>query len=237
MKPLLTSIFILAIPVTSAHAALSISNGDFETGGGSNIQNVTGWFDANAGGFWEGSWQSNAQSPNGTNVAIFSSFQADDFGAPTPNVNDGGYLYQSIGTADGLTSISIKFDWGSPTDDNIGRDLGLTVGIYAYDGLGGFSAADATDVRGTSGVTLLGSVSFTSLANTRPAGGTMIVDNVATFDLTGAGSQELFLRFNNYLPSGTESWPVLDNVSIVPEPSAALLSSIGLLGLLHRRRR
>ena len=219
-----------------ANADLSVTNGDFESGGGSNVENVTDWFDFNTGNFWEGAWQSDAQSVNGTNQIVFSSFEADDFGAPTPNVNDGSYLYQSIGTADGLSAADVIFDWGAPTDDGGGRFLGITVGIYAYDGVSGFSAADGTDVRGGSGVTLLDSQTFTIGSST--AGGQMEIGTVASLDLSGAGTQELFLRFNGYLPGAGESWPTLDNVSIVsvPEPSGLAILALAGLAVLNRRR-
>ena len=193
--------------------AFSITNGDFETGGGANIQDVTAWFDNNTGGFWEGTWQSNAQSFNGTNVAIFSSFEADDFGTPTPDANDGGYLYQNIGTASGASTLDVEFDWGAPSDDPGGRNLGMTVGIYAYNGTGAFTPADDTDVRGADGVTLLDSATFTIASST--AGGQELTDVLASLDISAAGSQQLFLRFNSYLPGSTDAWPTLDNVRLV----------------------
>ncbi|QDU57207.1 beta strand repeat-containing protein [Aeoliella mucimassa] len=197
---------------TSA-GTLSITNGNFENGGGANIEDVTGWFDLNNGNFWEGTWQSNAQTTNGTNTAIFSSFEADDFGNPTPDPNDGGYLYQPIGTAGGLTSLDVKFDWGAPTDDPGGRNLGMTVGVYAYNGTGTFVPGDNADVRGADGVTLLDSASYQIASST--AGGQELTDVLASLDLTGAGNQQLFLRFNNYLPGSTDGWPTLDNVGLV----------------------
>ena len=209
----LAVVLTLSVASQSALGQLVITNGDFETGGGANLENVNSWFDFNTGNFWEGAWQSNAQSFNGTNQIVFSSFEADDFGAPTPDVNDGCYLYQSIGTANGADSVDISFDWGAPTDDPGGRFLGMTVGIYAYDGVGAFTAADGTDVRGAAGVTLLDSQSFTIASST--ASGQMVTGVVATLDLSAAGSQELFLRFNGYLPGTGESWPTLDNVSIL----------------------
>ncbi len=215
-NPLLAGIlggYLAALP--AARAQLEILNGDFEFGGGANIADVADWFDNNTGGFFEGAWQSNSQSFNGTNQVIFSSFEADEFGAPTPDVDDGCYLYQGIGTADGASELNIQFDWGSPTDDDVNRDLGVTVGVYAYDGIGAFVPGDDSDVRGAAGVTLLDSVTFTSAAGTRPAGGTMFVGTTANLNLTGAGGQELFLRFNGYLPTTTESWPTVDNVVIL----------------------
>jgi len=164
---------------------------------------------------------------------VFSSYEADDFRVPSPNPNDGSFLYQSIGTADGLSSIQIGFDWGAPDDANAGLEIGITIGIYAYDGQGGFIPADDVDVRGASGVTLLDSVSFTT--TTTGIDG-QIGTEIATLDLSGAGSQELFLRFNSFNPGNTESWPVLDNVHIVPEPAAMALFGLALAGLLGFRR-
>lgn len=231
---------LLATAATSASAALSVSNGDFETGGGNNINNVTGWFEKTTGGFWEGAWQTNngAVTPNASNVVVFSSFQADDFGMPAANANDGSFLYQSIGTADGATSLQVNFDFGAPNDDPGGRALGVTVGIYAYDGVGAFTAGDDIDVRGGAGITLLDSESFT-LTSTGVDG--LISSVSSTLDLSGAGSQQIFLRFNGYTAGGTESWPVIDNVAItaVPEPGsfAALAGGIAVAAVALRRRR
>ena len=231
---------IRAAAIPSAFAALSVTNGDFETGGGDNINNVAGWFDKTTGaGFWEGAWQTNAGfiTPNGTNVVVFSSFQSDDFGMPSADANDGSYLYQAIGTADGATALDVSFDWGAPNDDPGGRLLGITVGVYAFDGVGSFSAGDDVDVRGGSGITFLDSVSFTT-TSTGVDG--MIGSVSSTLDLSGAGSQQLFLRINGYTAGGTESWPVVDNVAItaVPEPgSFAALAGVGALAAVALRRR
>ena len=95
------------------------------------------------------------------------------------------------------------FDWGAPTNDPGGRFLGMTVGTHAYDGVGAFTPADGTDVRGAAGVTLLDSASFTIASST--AGGQMIAGVVATLDRSAAGTQERFLRFNGFLPGTGES--------------------------------
>ena len=218
--------------VPAVRAALVITDGDFETSV-NNADDVASWYDYNPGNFWEGAWGNSAVSPNGTLGVVFSSFQSDDFGTPTSDVNDGCYIYQSIGTADGLTSLEIGFDWGSPTDDGGGRALGLTIGIYAYDGVSGFTAADSTDVRGGAGITLLDSQSYTM---TSPGGGNIVADT-ATLDLAAAGTQELFLRINGYTAGATESWPFVDNVSIIPEPATfGLMGVFGTAALFMRRR-
>ncbi|QDU57205.1 hypothetical protein [Aeoliella mucimassa] len=238
MKKLVFAFSCVAVLAAASvgSAALVVTNGDFETGGGENLENVTDWSDYNTGNFWEGAWQTNADwiSPNGTNVAMFSSFESDDFGTPTNDVNDGSYLYQSFGTADGAASVDIQFDWGAPNDDPGGRELGMTVGIYAYDGSTGFTPGDGSDVRGATGVTMLDSASYT-LSSTGVDG--LVVTERTTLSLAGAGTQELFLRFNGYIPGTTEAWPMLDNVSIVPEPASVLMCVLGGIAVLAWRRK
>ncbi len=226
----------LSLLSPAAFGALAITNGDFETGGGNNIDDVTSWFDNSNGTFWQGTWQTNAATitPNDTNVVILGSYESGAIQSTTSaNVNDGNYLFQSIGTADGALLLPLSFDFGQPNDDNGGRTLGITVGIYAYDGLGGFTPGNNTDVRGATGVTLLDSMSFTYDSVNLDD---QIFTQLATLDISSAGTQELFLRFSNYRPADTQSWSALDNITIVPEPTAALLGGLGLLGLLRRRR-
>ncbi|MBN8460293.1 MAG: immunoglobulin domain-containing protein [Verrucomicrobia bacterium] len=210
-------------------ASLSAANGNFETGGGSNITNVTDWFDHNTGtSFWQGAWQTNASSvtPNATNVVVLSN--GDGGGAttnlatPSADANVGCFLYQSIGTAEaGQTSLQVDFGFGQPDDDPGGRTVGVTVGIYAYDGLGGFTPADNTDVRGASGVTFLGSQSFSFVSS---SANNIIAAKSATFDISAAGTKQLFLRFNNYRPASTQSWSVVDNVVVTGVAAAPTFS-------------
>lgn len=53
---------------------------------------------------------------------------------------------------------------------------------------------------------------------------------------TRDGSNNLFTASNSQLVIGGARGLVFDNVSIVPEPSAALLGGLGVLALLRRRR-
>lgn len=239
MKRAFISILGIALSATAAHAAITVTNGNFETGTGNNLDDVSGWFDNSNGTFWQGTWPTNntAISPNDTGVVVLGSYESGAVqNTASANPLVGNYLYQSIGTVGlGETGLNVNFDFGAPDDDGGGRTLGITVAVYAYDGLGGFTADNNTSLVGASGVTLLDSESFT-LASTGVDG--LIASYLAALDVSGAGTQELFLSFNNYRPANTESWSVLDNVTVaaIPEPSAALLGGLGMLALIRRRR-
>ncbi len=234
---------LLAAAATSASAALSVTNGNFETGGGDNLDDITGWSDNSNGVFWQGSWVSNnpGQTPNGTNVAILGSFESGSIrNTASADVNAGNYLYQSIGTVSGATSLTVSFDFGQPDDDNGGRTLGVSVGLYVNTGAA-FASANNTDVRGASGITFIGSQSFT---HTSVNLDDQISTVSASFIIDGSyAGQEIFLRFNNYRPAATESWSVVDNIglnaSAIPEPGAfaAVAGLAALAGAVLRRRR
>ena len=216
MKKCVVVLLVISVISATGQAELAITNGDFETGGGENIPDVTGWYDNSAGGFWEDAWQTNASwiTPNGSNVVVFCSWDTVE-GDPLA----GSYLYQSIGTSEGESELTIAFDWGHPDDVAAGRYDGLTVSVLASDG--SFVADDATDVIGAAGITLLDSASYEHVALGTDG---EIFPVVVELDLSGANEgDEIFLRFNNYWVTSTQSWPILDNVEIqvagVDDPS------------------
>jgi hypothetical protein len=143
------------------------------------------------------------------------------------------WAYQSIGVNDsGLTSLALMFDIGSFTDAGGPRNMGITLSLYQSDGT--FVGADNSDIAGAAGITLIDTVSLTS-GSLAPGGfvNAQTSLNLATANNTG----ELFLRFVNYSTGTGEPWAAIDNVQIVPEPSAlALLGMAGLAGAIYRRR-
>ena len=123
-KSLLACLFGITLCHPCAHATLTVTNGDFETGGGSNIENVTGWNDS-GGAFWQGTWQTNngGITPNGTNVVVLGSYESGAIrNTASADANVGNFLYQSIGTAEpGQTALQVNFQFGQPDDDPGGR--------------------------------------------------------------------------------------------------------------------
>jgi hypothetical protein len=237
--------FTVALTAPTAFGALTLTNGNFETGGGATIDDVTGWLDPSNGTYWQGTWVTNITgiSPNNTNVAVLGSYESGAIrNTASADVRSGNHLYQAIGTKGlGDTELQVNFDFGQPDDDTGGRRLGVTVAIYAYNGTGTFVAGNSANLFTASntvgsGVSLLDYESF-QFGPTTTLDQAMVAKQ-ATLDITGAGSQTLYLSFNNYRPAATESWSVLDNVTItaIPEPSAALLGGLGLLVMLRRRR-
>ena len=245
LAPCFGAALTLALATPSAFAALTLTNGNFETGGGATVDDVSSWLDPSNGTYWQGTWVTNITniSTNDTNVVVLGSYESGAAqNTASADARFGNHLYQAIGTADIRdTALEVDFDFGQPDDAPDGRQLGITVAIYAYDGLGTFTAGNNADLFTASqtvgsGVSLLDYESFQFGPST--IADQALVAKQATLDLTGAGSQTLYLSFNNYRPANTDSWSVLDNVTItaIPEPRAALLGGLGLLALLRRRR-
>lgn len=224
MKKLFIPLSCIALSATATNAALSITNGDFSADA-AQTHNVTGWYDtvtADAPSWWQTTWAGPTVSPNGTSVLGLS------YMGGTTN-----WAYQSIGTnSDSLATITIGFDAGSFTDAwGDPRDLGITVSVYKTDGT--FIPGDNTDIDGAAGVTLLDSFNWSQLVER----GVMVTGIEGILDISGATStDELFLRFENFAGANGEPWTAVDNISIIPEPGAALLGGLGLLGLLRRRK-
>lgn len=234
-----TSFLALAIAVaSSANAELLVPNGDFEDltdfvqadPGTSAV--VTGWYTVTDGAFWQNTWHDTREGPTAGFTGATAAFSGDGGGD--------SYLYQSIGTDAAATSLRLGFDWGDFGDHGFdNRNLGLTVAVYEFDGIGSFLAGNNVDVLGGEGVTLINSVSV-ELLTSGGESGKLSLDERVTLDLASQTGGELFLRFHNYNPAGEglDPWLMLDNVYIVPEPStyALIFGALALAGVMVRRR-
>jgi hypothetical protein len=221
--PVLLAIVALLAP--HADAAIAITNGDFQTSApGASQADVVGWFDDSPSptNWWEGAWYGPTVSPNGTSVLGLSWMGGTEH-----------WAYQSIGTnSEGWTTIPLQFDVGSFTDAGGLRNLGVIFQLYQSDG--SFTGADNTNLAGAAGVTLIDSF---SISTGDIAAGAMVNGLTGSLSLATANpTGELFLRITNFDAGTGEPWAAVDNISIVPEPSIALLGGLGLFGLLRRRR-
>jgi len=203
--------------VGSAHAAISVTGGDFESpanGANTQINDIPFWFDSTV---------QYADAHNGTGYTSSGSQSAIIY-----NEGFSGYMYQSLGTLEaGTTTLDWSFDQLSRTYSNGSNGTGDLRFFY-----GAAVGADGTDID-TLGLTQIGSTYNIPLL---PGGLT------AGVDTTRSGSVDV-----SSLAAGTTIWMdfseptstlLVDNVIVtanVPEPGS--LALLGLGGLLIARRR
>lgn len=135
-------------------------------------------------------------------------------------------------TGDGPNSAGIYRDLGvagtAGETITIGFDfIGVTYQSGLYSGVFTASLWD-----GTPGGTLLG-----SYVPTNPGLGVIAPESFNVL-LSSTTTNNLFVQFNAASAGGAFQQPRLDNVlvTVVPEPSVALLGGLGLFGMLRRRR-
>ena len=217
--------------VSMASGALSITNGDFEAdaiGSSQDFADVAGWYESDAGSFWETPWfKEGNDSFNGSGVVAFSGLNI----GPAP---DGAgvlsFIYQNIGTADGASQVQIGFQT-SPFAGGPTKDYGITATILQSNS---FVPGEEVDILGAAGVTLIDQQ--TRLYTGAAAAG--VKDDVWTLDLSSVGAGDLYLRLNFYHGAvNDEPFIHMDNIAIVPEPATMSLLAIGGLALIRRRRR
>jgi len=183
---------LAAIAAPNASAALALTNGDFEVGGGFNA-NVSGWFDGTNGpNEWDDTFQdTNPVSPQAGTTVVWSG-----------NANAKNFLYQPIGTkeaSDATVKVSIVVGAGAAGP--------ITVGIYQS---ATFSSTDGTDVADASGVTLIDSSTW----NIDYAAG-VVGPEMATLSLATANlSDPIFLRFHFGEDGMEDGWLRGDNITI-----------------------
>lgn len=229
MKPTTSVILLIASlgMATVSQAALFITNGNFEgSPAADNSTDITGWYDYDAGNFWEQAWLEGVDVPDGAGLALAG----------------GGFVgsswaYQEIGTSDGAPTMTISFDYGSFQDAGNVRDLGVRWSAYII--TGGFVPGQNLDINGAAGVTLLDTAEISALAvGTGANAGPASLD----LDISGAGGQTIYLRVSNFTPTtnaNDNGYLWVDNISVaaVPEPSGVLLLGMAGLVVMKRRRR
>lgn len=212
---------------TASQAALSISNGNFsDLPVADNSTDITGWYDYDGGNFWEQSWLEGGDVPDGFALALAG-------GGFTGNP----WAYQGIGVVDGEPFMSVTFDYGSFADAGNNRDMGVMWSAYII--TGAFTPGQNTDIHGATGVVMLDSVMTSSLGVTP---GSNAGPSTVVLDLSGAGSQTVYLRVTNFSPTTTaddNGYLWVDNISVasVPEPSGLMMLGLAGVALVKRRRR
>ena len=185
--------------------------------------------------------------PVGWTADGFSSGGFEPRGSSTGGVTTGGTYAFDIGG--GNIALGVQPGGSDFTPGHYGleitNDSGITVSAWnvAFDGffLNDQGRANSLSLGySTDGVnfSLVGGGSFTSLEGADPLGWTVGVNYSGVISAPVADGSSLFLRWTGADESGSGSRDefAIDNVSVIPEPSTALLGGLALLGLLRRRR-
>lgn len=190
-----------------------------------------------------------------TGTGANTTYAADTGALTTGNT----YSYGSAASTDralgGLQSGAVVPTFGAQFKNDItgGTTIDLTL---SYTGeqwrLGATGRTDRLDFQYSTNATSLttgtwtdvNTLDFTAPVTTGTVGslnGNLTANRLSissTFTITIAESANFWIRWSDFNPSGSDDGLAIDDLSItaVPEPSAALLGCLGVLGLIRRKR-
>ena len=196
-----------------AHAAnIALTDPSLEaTFGGSNGVVVSGWFTFGGSGSAinvSGGFWGDMINRDGANAAY----------AAQIGENDGGSMYQTVELDAGVTySLTV----GIGTSTGVNKSEGKYALVFFNSGFSSLLAETTGTVANQTGA---------------------FADDSVTFTPATSGTYQVGMRNRGYVPGtgadNNESTIFFDNVrlTVVPEPSVALLGGLGVFGLLRRRR-
>ncbi|NWK55676.1 PEP-CTERM sorting domain-containing protein [Verrucomicrobiaceae bacterium N1E253] len=201
----------------ASQAAVTLTNGDFETGGNWNSDHstiATGWTDALSGSGTQGNYGESITGYGTGRVAAMKGVS-------------NAYHQQILGGVDAGTNGSyvINYDGGiryHSSYSSAARTVTLRVALW--------DATTNTELAFVDVGTAYSNAETTLHAR----------EHTLTYDPTGLDGNDLALRFSNATATGVNINTVLvDNITItaVPEPSSAALLGLGGLTLILRRRK
>jgi hypothetical protein len=225
---MLFPVLIAGFSITSVHAVVGLTNGSFETTGTVYLGALGGLSEASG-------W---------TNLSPSTNFQASSAVAANP---PNGEFTSPAGTATGSRYLRLVADGG-----NVGvlaQSLGTmtagetyTISADIFGGPGIVANYTATiSLQNT--VSLLPTITYVTQTVSGIANGAFVANAFDSVSYTATLADNgqplvLLLRGPADVGSGKSTRGGLDNIqlTVIPEPSAALLGGLGMLALLRRRR-
>jgi hypothetical protein len=223
---MLFPVLIAGFSITSVHAVVGLTNGSFETTGTvylgalGGLSEASGWTNLSPITNFQASSAVAANPPNGEFTSPAGTATGSRYLRLVADGGNVGVLAQSLGTMTAGETYTISADiFGGP---------GIVVNYGATISLVNALSATPSVTYASQAISGIGNTGFTAGA--------------FNFTYTAAASDDgdplVLLLTTPAVGGGQASRGGLDNIqlTVIPEPSAALLGGLGMLALLRRRR-